>query len=504
MKKFFLLFLFSCAFTFVLHAQPSFIKDSLNSYIENGLKQWNIPGLAIAIVKDGKIVVMKGFGVSNLETKKPVDENTLFMIASNSKLFTGTALAQLEYNQKLSLNDKITQYFPDFKLYDKNATEMVTIKDMLGHKIGTKTFQGDFSFWDANISRSEVMYKMRFLRPTGIFRQDYGYCNSCFLTAGEVIPKVTGKPWEVYVYDSFIKPLQMNNTSVLSRNMEKMNQPATPYTTSFNPNIAALPYDNIDNIAPAASIVSNVKDMSKWLMMQLDSGRYNGRQVITWPVIRKTRDVITVLGSRKNGNSNFMGYGLGVFVRDYAGKQVYWHTGGAFGFVSNTCFIPEEKLGICILTNQDNQNFFEALRLQIIDAYLNIPYRNKSEQQLPSHLASLKKSQQEIAALQARVKGNFPSNIDLNSFLGLYEHPIYGNIEIVKNTDKNLKVLFKNHPNLFAKLEYMDNNEWLLTYSNIVYGIFPTKFNIQNKKVLSVDIKACDFVEYDSYIFIKK
>lgn len=168
--------------------QPSFIADSLETYISKGMKDWQIPGLAIAIVKDGKVIYMKGYGESNIATHEKVDENTLFMIASNSKLFTGTSLAQLEYNKKLSLNDKVTRYFPDFRLYDNNATEMVTIKDMLTHHLGTKTFQGDFTFWDGNLSRSQIIQRMRTLRPEGQFRQDFGYCNSCFLTAGEIIP----------------------------------------------------------------------------------------------------------------------------------------------------------------------------------------------------------------------------------------------------------------------------------------------------------------------------
>src|ERR1700759_782392 len=126
-----------------LHAQPSFVKDSLDSYINQGMKDWNIPGLAIVVVKDGKVVVMKGYGVRNLETKEPVDENTLFMIASNSKLFTATSLAQLEYDKKLSLDDKITKYFPWYSTYDSNTTNLVTVRDMLAHHLGTKTFQGD-------------------------------------------------------------------------------------------------------------------------------------------------------------------------------------------------------------------------------------------------------------------------------------------------------------------------------------------------------------------------
>ena len=156
MKK----FLISVLFAFVLgqsNAQPSFVKGTIDEYIQQGLKDWDLPGLSVVIVKDGKIALMKGYGVKNLDSREPVDENTLFMIASNTKLFTGTALALLETRQKLNLNDKITKYFPDFRLYDTVTTKLVTIRDMLTHRIGTKTFQGDFTFWNTKLDRPEIM-----------------------------------------------------------------------------------------------------------------------------------------------------------------------------------------------------------------------------------------------------------------------------------------------------------------------------------------------------------
>ena len=269
------------------------------------------------------------------------------------KLFTGTALAQLDYNKKLSLDDKITKHIPGYKLYDATTTELVTIRDMLSHRIGTKTFQGDFTFFDGKLSRREIMFGMRFLKPVGRFRQDYGYCNSCFLTAGQIIPVVSGKPWEVYVYDSIIAPLGMSNTYVLSAGIGRMENTAKAYTTSFTGMLNEVPYDTWDNLAPAASIVSNVKDLSHWLMMQLDSGKYNGKKIMPWPVLQKTRDVNIITGSRKSSiyPIHFRGYGLGIFAADYNGRQIYWHTGGASGMVSNVCFVPEENLGIAILTN---------------------------------------------------------------------------------------------------------------------------------------------------------
>ncbi len=487
-----------------LYAQPSFIKDSLESYIKQGMKDWDIPGLSIVIVKDGQVVHMKGYGVKDIQTNAPVDENTLFMIASNTKLFTGTALANLEYRKKISLNDKITKYFPDYKLYDKTTTELVTIRDLLAHRIGTKTFQGDFTFWNSNLSRREIMYRMRLLKPVGLFRQDYGYCNSCYLTAGEVIQKVTGQPWEVYVYDSLIIPAGMTNTHALSQGITQRKNVATPYTTSYTNKLNKVPYDQWDNLAPAASIVSNVNDLSKWLMFQLDSGKVNGKQVIPWVVLQTTRDINIVTNSRKSSNFpiNIRGYGLGISSNDYNGKQLYSHTGGAAGMVSGVCFVPEEKLGIAILTNNDNQGFFEILRYQILDAYLGVPYINRSLQQLQSFKNDMQNQISEIEAWKARVKGNKPV-LPLTAYTGEYNNELYGKLTITAK-DNKLFLKFHSHNNLTATMQYMENDDWLLTYDNIEYGIFSTTFKIDKTKVTSVEIKANEFVEKDPYTFIKK
>lgn len=487
--------------SFKIVAQPSFVKDSLDKYIEEGLTYYSIPGLAITIVHNGNVVVQKGYGVTDYTSKQAVDENTLFMIASNSKLFTGTVLAQLEYNKKLSLNDKITKYFPNFKLYDATTTQLVTIKDMLGHHLGTKTFQGDFTFWNSTLSRQEIMNRMRHLKPTSDFRASYGYCNSCFLTAGEVIPKVTNMPWEVYVFDSIVMPLQMNNTYTLSAGMQNLQNIAKPHTNNYTGILQEIPFDNIDNLGPAGSMVSNVKDLSNWLLMQLDSGRFNGKQVIQWPVVRKTRDMITPLSSRKNGTTHFNAYGLGVFMNDYYGKQVFSHTGGADGFVTNTCFIPEINLGISILTNNDNQSFFEYLRMQIIDAYVGASYVNRSKENLPQHIADNQENIDKIYGWKQRVKGNKPP-LAIAAFAGEYQNELYGKIKLVAK-ENHLVAIFPNHRNLTAKIEFMDNDEWLVTFNQVMFGISTTKFVIEEKKVKSLDVKVADFIEYDAYNFKK-
>lgn len=489
-----------------LQAQaPSFITDSVDAYIEKGLKDWQVPGLAVVVVKDGKVQLMKGYGVKDIITQEPVDKNTLFFIASNTKLFTGTALAQLEYRGKLSLNDKITKYFPDYKLYDKTATELVSIKDMLTHRIGTKTFQGDFTFWNSKLTRAEIMKRMRLLKPVNPFRQDYGYCNSCFLTAGEVIPKVTGKSWEDYVIDSMLAPLEMRSSTPVGKTMAEKENKATPYTTAFTSQLSKVPYDQWDNLGPAASIISNVNDLSHWLQFQLDSGKYNGRSIMPWPVLQKTRDVQIITGSRKSSlyPLHFRGYGLGLFSADYNGRQIYWHTGGAAGMVSNVCFVPEENLGIAILTNNDNQNFFECLRYQLLDAYLGVSYVNRSAQQLPGFNKEMDEQIREIKDWTMRMtEKNIP--LGVKAYTGTYTNLLYGKMTVSAYLDKSLILTFQSHPDLVASLVYIGNDEWMIRYQNIEYGIFKTKFNIQKGKVISVDIKANDFVEYDAYTFTKQ
>ncbi len=501
--KLFLLTLFLPA-GLLLAQGPSFVSDSLDSYVSRGMKDWQIPGMAIVIVKDGKVVVMKGYGVKTAGSSTPVDANTLFMIASNTKLFTATALAQLEYDHKLSLDDKVTRYLPDFRLYDTLSTQLVSIRDILCHRIGTKTFQGDFTYWNSNLSREEIMHKMRLMKPGAPFRQTWGYCNSCFLTAGQVIPAVTGQQWESYVSDSLLKPLQMQHTYTSLTLVPSGVTLATPYTTSFSGSLHPVPYDHWDNLGPAADLISSVSDLSHWLLFQLDSGRYDGRRVLPFAVLQTTRTINSIISSQRSSvlPTHITGYGLGLEVGDYNGRQVYWHTGGAGGMVSILTFVPEEKLGIAILTNQDNQNFYVALRHQLLDAYLDVPYTDRSKFYLTRFEKTMQDTLKTIHAWQARVKGAAPS-LPLSAYCGHYTHPLYGSLDIVQS-GKGLAVKFNSHDHLTARLDYMDNGEWLLAYDNIEYGIFSTKFAVNGGRVVSLETKQSDFVEEDGYTFVKE
>jgi len=237
--------------------------------------------------------------------------------------------------------------------------------------------------------------------------------------------------------------------------------------------------------------------------MQLDSGRLNGRQIIPWQAIQRTRDMNTIITSRKNSflPYHYYGYGLGVFMSDYGGKQVFEHTGGADGFVTNTCFVPEENLCIAIFTNNDNQSFFEMLRYRILDAYLGMPFKDYNKIVLDNFMKEREERLDEIKAYKARLKNKKPP-LSLNAYTGDYTNPVFGNISI-RVIAGDLVIKFNKH-NLTATLQYMSDNEWLLSYSNPAYGIFPLRFITDVDQVVSVDIKVNDFLEQDANTFTKQ
>jgi CubicO group peptidase (beta-lactamase class C family) len=209
---------------------PSFVKDSLDNYVNKALSDWQIPGVAVCIIKNGKVVVMKGYGVREMGKNEKVDENTLFMIGSNTKAFTATALAMLDANKTLSLDDKVKKWLPDFKLYDPWVTNEASIRDLLCHRLGFETFQGDFMFFDSDLSLQEVRQKFGMLKPMYSFRSRWGYTNAAFMTAGEVIPRATKKSWAEFIRDSIFIPLEMDQSLALSKDISSANNKASAHT----------------------------------------------------------------------------------------------------------------------------------------------------------------------------------------------------------------------------------------------------------------------------------
>jgi CubicO group peptidase (beta-lactamase class C family) len=489
-------------------AQTDFMKDSLDIYVKREMQRWQVPGLAIAVVKDGKVVLAKGYGQKDANKGNvkgnEVDEFTLFQIASNSKAFTGTAIALLDYQKKISLDEKVSKYMPDFKLYSPTSTELCTVRDLLTHRIGLGTFQGDFLNWGSNLSRKEIISGLGRTKPLHPFRYKYGYCNAGYITAGELIPIVTGMSWDAYIKTNFFMPLGMVHTNSEFAGMVNDLNACKPHTL-YKEKLMSMPLTNIDNMGPSASINSCVADMSKWLLMQLDSGKYQGKQVVPYKVLQETRKSIMISGdysSKLFPSKHFGAYGLGWNSYDYHGKRVWEHSGGANGFVTKTEFIPEANLGVIVYTNSDANSLYDALVKQVLEAYLNMPYRNVSEMYFNRGASGRLAEKNNLDSLINLASKKQKAPLPLSQFEGDYENEVYGQMTLKLEKGK-LKMHLAHHPNNIGELAYIGNQKFLCTFSDITCGIEEFPFIAEGNEVKSISVKVNDFIDYQRYEFKK-
>jgi len=508
MKKtlLFLTLLYSCiTASYAQHVDRSkFVKDSLDYYINRALTNWRIPGAAVCIVKDNKIVLMKAYGIKELGDPAKVDINSLFMIGSNTKAFTATMLAMLQTQNKLSLDDKVTKYLPNFKLENKPAGEMATIRDLLCHRLGLQTFQGDFTFYNTDLTRDQIIEKLGEVKAIYPFRTKWGYTNSAFLTAGQIIPVVTNKPWEIYLKETIFAPLGMINTIALTASMPKQLNRTVPHTL-IDGRLSAIPYAQIDGLAPAGSISSSINDMSKWVLALLNDGKVGARQVIPLAAIKATREPQDIVGQTHhlNGENGYQLYGLGWFLQQYDNTELVMHDGGVNGYLSSVTLVPDEHLGIIILTNTDQNALYEALRWEILDAYFKLPYRNYSDVYLERFKVEQAKEQELDKKLRDSVALNPLPALPVTAYLGKYSNSLYGHLIITQGSNNDLEIRFEHHPRMYAHLQPLGGNRFYVTFSDPTYGkaVFP--FTVKNGQVTGVRVKVADFVEYNPYDFKK-
>jgi CubicO group peptidase (beta-lactamase class C family) len=484
--------------------RSKFISDSLQNYINKALTDWRIPGAAVCIVKDNKIVMMRGYGIKEMGLNNRVDENTLFMIGSNTKAFTATALAMLQTQKKLSLDDKITKYIPSFKLDNAAAGEMTTVRDLLCHRIGFMTFQGDFTFYNTDLTREQIIAKMALVKAKYPFRTTWGYTNSAFLTAGQVIPAVTSRSWESWIKDYIFAPLGMGNTVALTKQMPTAFNKTAAHTI-VDGRLTAIPYCQIDGLAPAGAISSSANDLSKWVLCLLNNGKVGNRQVIPEAAIEATREPQDVVGNIGflNGEKDYQLYGLGWFLTTYAGHRVVMHDGGVNGYLSSVTLVPDEHLGIIVLTNTDQNEFFNALRWDVMDAYFKLSYHNYND----FFLKRFKAHESSELALDRRrhdtVAMNRPAALPLSAYAGKYSNELYGTMTVTVGDANDLDMRFEHHPRMYAHLQPLGGNRFYVTFSDPELGkaVFP--FTVNNGAVNGVRVKVADFVEYTPYDFKK-
>lgn len=502
MKRIFTL-LFLLILSYQVYSQPVFVTDSLDSYVQRALDKYDIPGVAVCVIKDGKIEVMKSYGVKELGTNDKVNENTLFLIGSNTKAFTGTALALMENEKLCSLDDKVIKYLPDFKMKDEWVTKELNLIDIVSHRMGMETFQGDFMYWTSDLTSEEVIEKFGKLTPNYGFRTKWGYTNAGYAIAGKVIYSITGLTWEQYLKEKIFTPLKMNRTVALSSEFYNAEN-ITKAHSYVDGKISVIPFQSFDNLAPCGAVGSSIIDMSHWLIAQLDSGRYDGEQVIPYSVLQRTRQPQSIEGRSRHpyNKTHFTLYGLGWELQDYEGRELVQHTGGVNGFVTSVTLVPEEKLGVVVLTNTDQNPFFVSLKWEIIDAYLGLPYRNYDSTFFESFNRRNLNREKWIKDMLDSVSMNLTSSVDLGKLAGRYENEVYGYIDISRK-ENILEMNFEHHSKLKGKLEFINENRFLCTYSDPTYGVKVIPFEIENGVVKSLTLSVDDFIEFTKYEFKK-
>lgn len=425
-----------------LSAQKSIDKKLkvLDAYYEQALYDWNVPGMAVAIVKDGEIIFSKGYGLSDVDTKEEVDGNTLFAIASNSKAFTSAALAMLVDEGRVNWNDKVRKYLPWFELYDPYVSDNFTIRDLLTHRSGLKTFSGDLLWYGSNLSRREVVENAKYLEPTFGFRDGWGYSNIMYITAGLVIEEISGMSWDAFIKERILEPLNMDRTVSSTYALEDMDNVSAPHN-EVDCGLIVIDWLNWDNIAPAGGLISSVNDVSQWLMFQMNKGiTPDGDTLIKAARFREMWEAENPQGVSAGSaemfpSTHFKAYGLGWSIFDYLGNKVIGHGGGYDGFITNTTFVPEENIGMVILTNT-NTSLYYPLKFKTLDILLGNELETDWSADFLEMINQRKEyqEQQELKAEEERVKDSKPT-LPVEEYLGTYNCEMYGDAKVYKDGD---------------------------------------------------------------------
>ncbi|MFK7817109.1 MAG: serine hydrolase [Planctomycetaceae bacterium] len=460
---------------FLLSPLPSTAQDraarvdveKLDAFIATAREQWNVPGLAVAIVKDGKVVHAKGYGVRELGKDEPVDADTLFAIASNTKAFTAASMAILEEEGKLSWNDRVQKHLPWLQLYDDYVSSEISIEDLLCHRSGLGTFSGDLLWWGTPYSPEEVLRRAKHLKPAGSFRDHYGYSNLMFLAAGEVIAKASGQSWADFIKSKIFEPIGMTRSVTSTTQLADLKNVATPHKPkpdSVNP----IAWYNWDTMVAAGGIISSVNDMSKWLIVQLNHGEMqNGKRLFSkkssWKMWSpQTIIPISEASRKRNPHTNFRSYGLGWSLSDFRGHKVVAHGGGYDGMYSRVVMLPDQELGIVVLTNSMT-GISSAITNTVIDEYLGQRTKDWSAEGLKSDI----KNRQEFYAriqetLTPKALGTKPSR-DLKAYTGTFGGPMYGDAVVSVENDQLVLKLLPNK-DLIADLTHLHFNTFAIKW----------------------------------------
>jgi CubicO group peptidase (beta-lactamase class C family) len=444
-------------------APPPQVFDAV---IADAMRTFEVPGMAVAVVKDGATVLAKGYGVRRLGDPTPVDARTQFGIASNTKVLTALALGLLVEEQKIAWDAPVVRYLPWFRLSDPYVTQELTIRDLLVHRSGLGLGAGDLLWWPpSTYTRREVAERLQFIPLSTSFRYAYAYDNVLYLVAGEVIQAVSGRSWEDFVLSRLLKPMGMDSSDVrhsaaaASGNVAATHAPVNGKIQPVAPFLS-------DNTNPAGGIMSGAADMAKWLRAFLSQGELpNGTRLFSEAVWRQLTTIVTPLPPTPNApapalRANFRGYALGLVAQDYRGRMLLSHTGGLPGYVSRVAWVPEIGLGVAVLTNQESGEAYNAVVYSVLDHYLGAKDTDwvRTFEKLKASAAEQLRTT-ESATNSSRADRSTPS-LPLASYVGTYTDVWYGDV-VMAMENGTLVIRFTKTPSLVGDLEHWQHDTFV-------------------------------------------
>ena len=458
-------------FSVALLAQPTTsAPPDLDAYVARVMKAFEVPGISLAIVKDGKTLVAKGYGVRKLGEPAAVDARTQFGIASNTKVATAVTLGLLVEEGKIEWDAPVVRYLPWFQMSDPFVTREMTVRDLLVHRSGLGLGAGDLLWWPASTyDRREIARRLRFIPLATSFRSAYAYDNVLYLVAGEVIEAISGQSWEDFISSRILKKVGMTGSTVRHSDATRGGNVATPHASVDGRVRPISPFDS-DNTNPAGGINSNAEDMAKWMNVLLARGKLpDGARLFSDATYREITTLVTPMPFLDPPpelsvlRANFNGYALGLGVRDYRGKKVLSHTGGLPGYVSKVFLLPEIDMGVSVLTNQESGVAFESIVFHVADHFLGASgtdwlalFTKLNERQQSSFQDAERKAD------QARNRVSRPS-LPLPKYAGTYRDDWYGDIVIEHQADK-LVMKFTKTPLLVGDLEHWQYDTFVVRW----------------------------------------
>ena len=419
------------------------ISNGFDQWAEGIIKEWNVPGMAVGAVKGGKVVLLKGYGFRNLEDKQPVTPQTLMAIGSNSKSFTVVLMGQLVDEGKLDWDKPVKHYLPDFQLKDDYATEHLRVKDLVTHLSGLP--RHDDLWYGRSTSRKDVYSRLKHLEPSTSFRGRWQYNNLMFITAGVLVETITGKSWDALIRERIFQPLGMTRSNTSTNDMPAAGDFSYPYLI-FGGQLGRVPFRNLDNAGPAGSINSSIEEMLHYVQMHINMGEWNGTRVLSAKNDLKMQSPQSVVSERmEDPELGPETYGLATWVSSYRGHKWVQHGGGIDGFISQMAWLPNDSIGVVVLTNMSGPSnpVPNTVVKRVFDDLLGltpIDWNARARKDAERGRATADSTRRALEA--KRVAETSPSH-QLADYVGKYSHPGYGTVEIATK-DGGLAVLYDN------------------------------------------------------------